>query len=243
MFPMCSCGWVEDWENNVNCRVSRSFTILYEQHAEISKKKKSNDTQQSVLIHFIFVLAFLNTIWYIGGVPAAEALRKGLSDLHEVCQHVLNTFEVSLRAILQRRRMDVFEWISTLLSHFIILYSPITLIHYLVEPSLAPVILSIFSPQSSILGCIVFCFILICAHQGWWPFSDLYTVKPCSYCSSKSDSVLCGLVKTWFKCGRVYPCSLDQRACLHVHWLTAHATVSLPKLMSLSWQLIQVRAL
>ncbi|TNM99095.1 hypothetical protein fugu_013659 [Takifugu bimaculatus] len=28
-----------------------------------------------------------------GGVPAAEVLRKGLSDLHEVCQHVLNTFE------------------------------------------------------------------------------------------------------------------------------------------------------
>lgn len=144
-------------------------------------------------------------------------------------------------------RTVVFEWISTLLTHFIIIYSPVTLIHYLVGPSLAPVILSSFSSQSSILGCIVFCFILICAHQGQWPFSDLYTVKLCSYCSSKFDSVLSGLVKTWFKCGRVCPCSLDQRACLHVHWLTAHATVltyrvsSLPKLMSLLRQPIQGR--
>uniref|UniRef100_A0A3P9L9S3 DNA-directed RNA polymerases I and III subunit RPAC2 n=1 Tax=Oryzias latipes TaxID=8090 RepID=A0A3P9L9S3_ORYLA len=29
-----------------------------------------------------------------GGVPAVEPLQKGLSDLHQVCQHVLNTFQV-----------------------------------------------------------------------------------------------------------------------------------------------------
>ncbi|KAM3867042.1 DNA-directed RNA polymerases I and III subunit RPAC2 [Diretmus argenteus] len=28
-----------------------------------------------------------------GGVPATEPLRKGLKDLSEVCQHVLNTFQ------------------------------------------------------------------------------------------------------------------------------------------------------
>ncbi|XP_043983448.1 DNA-directed RNA polymerases I and III subunit RPAC2 isoform X3 [Gambusia affinis] len=28
-----------------------------------------------------------------GGVPAVEPLRSGLNDLHDVCQHVLNTFQ------------------------------------------------------------------------------------------------------------------------------------------------------
>ena len=28
------------------------------------------------------------------GIPATEALKKGLEDLHELCQHVLHTFEV-----------------------------------------------------------------------------------------------------------------------------------------------------
>ncbi|XP_075899606.1 DNA-directed RNA polymerases I and III subunit RPAC2 isoform X2 [Nelusetta ayraudi] len=28
-----------------------------------------------------------------GGLPATVALRKGLTELHEACQHVLNTFE------------------------------------------------------------------------------------------------------------------------------------------------------
>lgn len=32
-----------------------------------------------------------------GGVPAVEPLQKGLSDLHQVCQHVLNTFQVPPR--------------------------------------------------------------------------------------------------------------------------------------------------
>ena len=31
-----------------------------------------------------------------GGVPATEPLRRGLRDLTEVSQHVLNTFQVSL---------------------------------------------------------------------------------------------------------------------------------------------------
>ncbi|MEQ2192095.1 DNA-directed RNA polymerases I and III subunit RPAC2 [Xenoophorus captivus] len=28
-----------------------------------------------------------------GGIPAVEPLRNGLNDLHDVCQHVLNTFQ------------------------------------------------------------------------------------------------------------------------------------------------------
>lgn len=33
---------------------------------------------------------------YSLGIPATEALRKGLEDLRELCQHVLHTFEVWL---------------------------------------------------------------------------------------------------------------------------------------------------
>lgn len=31
----------------------------------------------------------------ISGVPAIEVLKKGLDDLHDLCGHVLNTFQVS----------------------------------------------------------------------------------------------------------------------------------------------------
>lgn len=31
-----------------------------------------------------------------GGLPATEPLRRGLNELSDVCQHVLNTFQVSL---------------------------------------------------------------------------------------------------------------------------------------------------
>ena len=31
-----------------------------------------------------------------GGVAATEPLRRGLNELNDVCQHVLNTFQVSL---------------------------------------------------------------------------------------------------------------------------------------------------
>lgn len=30
------------------------------------------------------------------GVPATEVLRKGLEDLHDLCEHVLHTFEASI---------------------------------------------------------------------------------------------------------------------------------------------------
>uniref|UniRef100_M4ASX4 DNA-directed RNA polymerases I and III subunit RPAC2 n=1 Tax=Xiphophorus maculatus TaxID=8083 RepID=M4ASX4_XIPMA len=34
-----------------------------------------------------------------GGIPAVEPLRSGLNDLHDVCQHVLNTFQVQPGAV------------------------------------------------------------------------------------------------------------------------------------------------
>lgn len=37
-----------------------------------------------------------NLLCVSGGVPATEPLRRGLNELSDVCQHVLNTFEVSL---------------------------------------------------------------------------------------------------------------------------------------------------
>lgn len=35
-------------------------------------------------------------LFVTGGVPATEPLRRGLNELSEACQHVLNTFEVTL---------------------------------------------------------------------------------------------------------------------------------------------------
>ncbi|KAF6717814.1 DNA-directed RNA polymerases I and III subunit RPAC2 [Oryzias melastigma] len=37
-----------------------------------------------------------------GGVPAVEPLQKGLKDLHEVCQHVLNTFQTKVNEYKER---------------------------------------------------------------------------------------------------------------------------------------------
>ncbi|KAF7227763.1 DNA-directed RNA polymerases I and III subunit RPAC2 [Nothobranchius furzeri] len=37
-----------------------------------------------------------------GGVPAVESLRKGLNDLHDVGQHVLNTFQARVGEFKQR---------------------------------------------------------------------------------------------------------------------------------------------
>uniref|UniRef100_A0A3P9JC63 DNA-directed RNA polymerases I and III subunit RPAC2 n=2 Tax=Oryzias TaxID=8089 RepID=A0A3P9JC63_ORYLA len=37
-----------------------------------------------------------------GGVPAVEPLQKGLSDLHQVCQHVLNTFQAKVNEYKER---------------------------------------------------------------------------------------------------------------------------------------------
>ncbi|XP_017275152.1 DNA-directed RNA polymerases I and III subunit RPAC2 [Kryptolebias marmoratus] len=38
-----------------------------------------------------------------GGSPAVEPLRKGLNDLHEVCQHVLNTFQARVNEFKERQ--------------------------------------------------------------------------------------------------------------------------------------------
>ncbi|XP_005994788.1 DNA-directed RNA polymerases I and III subunit RPAC2 isoform X1 [Latimeria chalumnae] len=37
-----------------------------------------------------------------GGIPAVEPFRRGLSQLTEVCQHVLNTFEVTTSSATSR---------------------------------------------------------------------------------------------------------------------------------------------
>lgn len=37
-----------------------------------------------------------------GGVPATEVLRRGLNELTDVCEHVLDTFQVNLNACCVR---------------------------------------------------------------------------------------------------------------------------------------------
>ncbi|XP_056145900.1 DNA-directed RNA polymerases I and III subunit RPAC2 isoform X2 [Lampris incognitus] len=37
-----------------------------------------------------------------GGLPATEPLRKGLTELHDVCQHVLNTFQAQVDEFKER---------------------------------------------------------------------------------------------------------------------------------------------
>ncbi|XP_060688214.1 DNA-directed RNA polymerases I and III subunit RPAC2 [Hemiscyllium ocellatum] len=39
-----------------------------------------------------------------GGIPSVEPLRKGLNELMTVCQHVLNTFEVSIKEYKEQHR-------------------------------------------------------------------------------------------------------------------------------------------
>ena len=44
-----------------------------------------------------------------GGVPATEPLRKGLNDLTDVCQHVLNTFQERVDAFKQKEDLQTME--------------------------------------------------------------------------------------------------------------------------------------
>lgn len=58
--------------------------------------------EKSAGFHFCFLKSLNYFFCFIGpaicllsgGVPAVEPLQKGFKDLHEVCQHVLNTFQV-----------------------------------------------------------------------------------------------------------------------------------------------------
>lgn len=42
-----------------------------------------------------FRLTIIDTLSF-SGIPATEALRKGLEDLRQVCQHIHTTFEVHM---------------------------------------------------------------------------------------------------------------------------------------------------
>ena len=38
-------------------------------------------------------------MFYVSGKPAKDILKKGLKDLNAVCEHVLRTFEVGIKAV------------------------------------------------------------------------------------------------------------------------------------------------
>ncbi|XP_028671815.1 DNA-directed RNA polymerases I and III subunit RPAC2 [Erpetoichthys calabaricus] len=42
-----------------------------------------------------------------GGLPAIEPFRRGLTELNDLCQHVLNTFEMSVKAYEQQSFEDM----------------------------------------------------------------------------------------------------------------------------------------
>ncbi|XP_072252231.1 DNA-directed RNA polymerases I and III subunit RPAC2 [Leuresthes tenuis] len=42
-----------------------------------------------------------------GGLPAVEPLRRGLNDLNEVCQHVLNTFQARVNEFNERQEQPM----------------------------------------------------------------------------------------------------------------------------------------
>uniref|UniRef100_A0A672HQH4 DNA-directed RNA polymerases I and III subunit RPAC2 n=1 Tax=Salarias fasciatus TaxID=181472 RepID=A0A672HQH4_SALFA len=42
-----------------------------------------------------------------GGIPATEPLRRGLNELTDVCQHVLNTFQVDLSIFITSQLQDI----------------------------------------------------------------------------------------------------------------------------------------
>lgn len=44
-----------------------------------------------------------------GGIPAAEPLRRGLNELSDVCQHVLNTFQARVNEFKERQEQPM-EW-------------------------------------------------------------------------------------------------------------------------------------
>ncbi|CAI5651512.1 DNA-directed RNA polymerases I and III subunit RPAC2 isoform X1 [Oreochromis niloticus] len=42
-----------------------------------------------------------------GGIPAAEPLRRGLNELSDVCQHVLNTFQARVNEFKERQEQPM----------------------------------------------------------------------------------------------------------------------------------------
>ncbi|XP_030044393.1 DNA-directed RNA polymerases I and III subunit RPAC2-like [Microcaecilia unicolor] len=42
-----------------------------------------------------------------GGLPAVEPFRRGLTELMDVCQHVLNTFETSIKEYKDRKENEM----------------------------------------------------------------------------------------------------------------------------------------
>ncbi|XP_067853064.1 DNA-directed RNA polymerases I and III subunit RPAC2 isoform X2 [Heptranchias perlo] len=41
-----------------------------------------------------------------GGIPSVEPFRRGLNELMTVCQHVLNTFEVSMKEYKEQHKLE-----------------------------------------------------------------------------------------------------------------------------------------
>lgn len=51
-------------------------------------------TSEVLFSLLLYMLVQSDMLSVSGGLPATVALRRGLTELHDACQHVLNTFEV-----------------------------------------------------------------------------------------------------------------------------------------------------